>query len=174
MPTTWSPAIFQRIMDTTLQGIDNVICCIDDILVSGATKKELLQTLSKVFERLDSAGFKLNQKKCKFEKSSVTYLGYTIDGEGLHVLFIMFYSRFLKDHATVLAPLNNLLRKDVKWKWKPIQEKIFQDAKKLLLDSPTLVHYNDCTVSPHWWKLPSNCFCLLHTDSCSKELFTTW
>ena len=161
------PAIFQRIMDTTLKGIDKCVCYIDDILVSGATEEEHLQTLSTVFERLNSAGFKLNQQKCKFKRSSVTYLGYTIDGEGLHPTeeklrairdaprpkdvtalksflgLIMFYSRFLQNHATVLAPLNNLLRKDVKWKWTQAEEKAFQKAKKLLLNSRTLVPYDD-------------------------------
>ena len=39
------PAIFQRIMDTTLKGIDKCVCYIDDILVSGSTEEEHLQTL---------------------------------------------------------------------------------------------------------------------------------
>ena len=30
---------------------------------------------------------------------------------------IMFYSKFLENHSTVLAPLNKLLCKDVPWNW---------------------------------------------------------
>ena len=55
----------------------------------------------------------------------------------------MFYSRFLQNHSTVLAPLNNLLRKNVKWRWTKEEDDAFVKAKKLLLDSKTLVHYDE-------------------------------
>ena len=35
-----APAIFQKFMDSTLQGIPNVTCYIDDILVTGSTHAE--------------------------------------------------------------------------------------------------------------------------------------
>ena len=56
---------------------------------------------------------------------------------------LMFYSRFLPNHSTILAPLNRLLKKDVKWAWTKTEEQAFFNAKKLLLESQTLVHYND-------------------------------
>jgi len=43
-----APAIFQHAMDTLLQGIPNVICYIDDLLVTGHTDEEHLQNLEKV------------------------------------------------------------------------------------------------------------------------------
>ena len=55
----------------------------------------------------------------------------------------MFYSRFLQNHSTVLYPLNKLLRKGVSWKWTSVEDKAFDNAKKLLLDSPTMVHFDD-------------------------------
>ena len=161
------PAIFQRIMDSTLAGIPNVVCYIDDILVAGVDSNSHINNLSQVFDRLSSAGFQLKKSKCEFEKSSVQYLGHIIDGEGLHPTedklkavrdapsptnvtslksflgLIMFYSRFLKNHSTVLAPLNNLLKKNVHWKWTRTEEEAFVNAKKLLVDSKTLVHYDD-------------------------------
>ena len=161
------PAVFQRVMDSTLAGIPKVTLYIDDILVAGVDEVDHLNTLSKVFERLSSAGFKLNKPKCQFNKSSVTYLGHFIDAQGLHPTneklkavrdaprpkdvaslkpflgLIMFYSRFLQNHSTVLAPLNNLLRKNVKWRWTKEEDDAFVKAKKLLLDSKTLVHYDE-------------------------------
>jgi len=71
-------------MDSTLAGIPNVVCYIDDILVAGVDSDSHLNNLSKVFDRLSSAGFQLKRSKCDFEKSSVQYLGHIIDGEGLH------------------------------------------------------------------------------------------
>lgn len=35
----FAPALFQKTMDTVLQGMDHVICYIDDIMVSGKTEE---------------------------------------------------------------------------------------------------------------------------------------
>ena len=161
------PAVFQKVIDTVLAGIPKVICYLDDILVAGVDEADHLHTLDLVFDRLLTAGFRLNQAKCKFQKSSVTYLAHVIDAEGLHPTddklsaitdapppkdvtalksflgLLMFYSRFLPHHSSKLAPLNTLLKKDVVWKWTVEEEKAFQAAKELLLGSQTLVHYDD-------------------------------
>ena len=36
---------------------------------------------------------------------------------------IMFYSRFMPHHSTVLAPLNSLLKKNVPWRWTKTEDK---------------------------------------------------
>ena len=56
---------------------------------------------------------------------------------------MMFYSRFMPHHSTVLAPLNNLLKKNVPWKWTKSEDAAFTAAKNILLNSRTLVHYNE-------------------------------
>ena len=56
---------------------------------------------------------------------------------------IMFYNKFLTNHSTVLSALNKLLCKDQQWCWTNVHDKAFQNAKKLLIDSSTLVHYDD-------------------------------
>ena len=123
--------------------------------------------LKLVFDRLSDAGFKLNRNKCTFQQKSVNYLGHMIDSVGLHPTqdkisavkcapaptnvtqlksflgLIMFYSRFLKNHSTILAPLNKLLQKNVVFVWTKVENDAFIQAKKLLIDSHTLVHYND-------------------------------
>ena len=160
------PAIFQRIMDTVLSGIQKVICRLDDILCGGIDDQDNLKTLSCVLERLQNAGFKLNKGKCKFLQSSLTYLGHVIDAEGLHPTddkleairdapapknvtalkaylgLLMFYSRFLPNHAIILAPLNNLLKANVKWQWTQKENDAFEASKRLLCESQTLVHYD--------------------------------
>lgn len=55
--------MFQRVMANTLACMSKTICDIDDILVAGTDEQDHLGTLSKVIERLSTAGFKLNQKK---------------------------------------------------------------------------------------------------------------
>ena len=48
-----APAIFQRSMDSILQGLPQVLCYIDDILVTGKNDKEHLQNLAQVLTRLE-------------------------------------------------------------------------------------------------------------------------
>ena len=81
-----APAIFQKVMDTILQGIPQVICYIDDILVTGADDhdEEHLRNLAEVLQRLQHHGVRMKRAKCEFMKTSVEYLGHRIDAEGLH------------------------------------------------------------------------------------------
>ena len=79
-----APAIFQRTMDTILQGIPRTCCYLDDILVTGSTREEHLQNLETVLQRLDQRGVRVKKSKCEFLKDSVEYLGHKIDASGLH------------------------------------------------------------------------------------------
>ena len=79
-----APALFQRAMDSILQGLSGVVCYIDDILVTGANTEEHLANLGKVFFRLREYGLRLNLDKCRFLEESVEYLGYVINKEGIH------------------------------------------------------------------------------------------
>ena len=161
------PAIFQRIMDGLLADIPKAVSRLDDILIAGTDYQDHFNTLSQVLERLLKYGFKLNKAKCKFLQSSVVYLGHLIDSAGLHPTMdklaavrdapppkdavalksflglIMFYSRFMPHHSTVLAPLNSLLKKNVPWRWTKTEDNAFMAAKNLLLNSRTLVHYDE-------------------------------
>ena len=78
-----APSIFQRVMETVLQGIDGVCVYIDDILVTGATDDQHLDHLAEVLKRLQEAGLKLKKDKCAYLLPEVEYLGHTISAEGL-------------------------------------------------------------------------------------------
>ena len=79
-----APAVFQKAMDEILQGLPNVICYLDDILVTGASDQEHLKNLEEVLARLKKNGLRLKKSKCSFMQSSVTYLGHQIDASGIH------------------------------------------------------------------------------------------
>ena len=153
-------------------------------------------------ERLLTAGFRLNKAKCKFLQKCVTYLGHKIDGEGLHPTddklaairdaprpkdvtalksflgLIMFYSRFMPHHSTILPPLHNLLKKDTPWKWSKVEEDAFVAAKDLILNSQTLVHcdhtlslYLSCDASSYGAGAISTCgLCFMYPDCSSEKL----
>ena len=50
-----APGIFQRVIESVLQGISGVMVYIDDILVTGATQEEHLRALDAVLTRLENA-----------------------------------------------------------------------------------------------------------------------
>ena len=81
-----APGIFQRVMETLLQGIPGVVVYLDDILVTGTTREKHLQALREVLSRIEKAGLLLKKMKCQFMAPAVTYLGHRIDAEGLHPL----------------------------------------------------------------------------------------
>ena len=60
-------------MERVLQGIPNVIVYLDDILVTGKTESEHLNTLSQVLARLEKAGLRAHKSKCKFMAKSVVF-----------------------------------------------------------------------------------------------------
>ncbi|XP_066392296.1 uncharacterized protein [Miscanthus floridulus] len=49
-----------------------------------------------------------------------------------------FYRRFVKDFSTIAAPLNNLTKKDVPFKWGDEQDQAFNELKTKLCEAPLL------------------------------------
>ena len=52
-------SVFQATMDNILAGIENVMCFVDDILVTGNTEQDHLKTLEQVLQRLDQYNVRL-------------------------------------------------------------------------------------------------------------------
>ena len=152
-------------MESLLQGIPYVVVYLDDILVTGPTQEDHLRNLQKVLQRLQQAGLQLQQGKCKFMEKSVQYLGHVIDAEGLHSIedkveavqqapapenvselksylgLLSYYSKFLPQLASTLAPLYALLHSGTPWKWTKVEDAAFQVSKTALLSSKVLVHF---------------------------------
>lgn len=150
-----------------MRGIKGVSTYIDDILISGATIEEHLQTLDIILQKLETVGLKLNKSKCFFLHPRVEYLGHIIDKDGLHPTMekvlaireapnsrnvsklrsffgiINYYNRFLQNLSTKLAPLYRLLQKYTPWTWGSNEDKAFEAAKRALQDNSLLVHYDE-------------------------------
>ena len=58
-----APGIFQKAMETLLQGIPHVSVYIDDILVTGETEDDHLKTLEIGLELLKTAGLRSKDRK---------------------------------------------------------------------------------------------------------------
>ena len=77
--TSLAPGIFQRIMESLLQGIPQVVVRMDGILVTDKTRHDHLKHLKEVLVRLDKAGSHLKLKKCVFLQGEVVCLGHRIN-----------------------------------------------------------------------------------------------
>ena len=161
-----APAVFQRAMDTVLQGIPFVICYLDDILVTGRLDEEHRKNLEEVLSRLQRHGIRLKKEKCRFFSKSVEYLGHVINAEGVHTSptkvkaiieappprnlqelrsflgLINYYAKFIPNLSSSLHPLHALLKVGQSWKWTGDCEKAFQLAKLSLIAAPVLAHYD--------------------------------
>ena len=158
--------IFQRIIESILQGIPNVSLYLDDILITGKSDEEHLRNLEEVLSRLEKAGIRLKRSKCAFMLQSVEYLGHSISEKGLQPTgkkvkaiqsapaptdltqlksflgLINYYCKFMPNIADTLSPLYRLLQKRVQWKWGKEQQKAFETAKSQLTTDRILAHYD--------------------------------
>ena len=151
-------------METVLQGLPGVFVYLDDILITGASEKELLEHLKLVLQRLEDVGLWLKRSKCQFMVSHVEYLGHRIDQGGLHPTagkveviqkapaptnktqlkaflgLINYYCKFLPHLSFRLSLLYLLFRKNSRWCWTKAQENAFQAVKSGLSSDLLLVH----------------------------------
>ena len=56
---------------------------LDDILVFSKTLKDHMNTLEKIFQRLEENGLALSLKKCRFGEQKIELVGYNISREGI-------------------------------------------------------------------------------------------
>ncbi len=126
------------------------------------------ETIELVLNKLSTCGLRAKKEKCVFMASSVTPYRCLIDATGLHPLpgkvkaiqkaptpknvselkaylgLLTYYSRFLPNLSTQLAPLYKLLSSKVNWEWTNKQERAFNQSKELLVSSQLLIHiYRD-------------------------------
>ena len=130
-------AVFQRCMETCLEGLTGEIAAIylDDILVYGASFEDHLENVRKILRRLQQHGIKLKPSKCHLFQREVRYLGRVVSAEGhkidpadtsavqalkektpgtvgeLRKLlgFLGYYRRYIQDFSRVAKPLYDLV-----------------------------------------------------------------
>uniref|UniRef100_A0A151UIJ1 Retrovirus-related Pol polyprotein from transposon 17.6 n=1 Tax=Cajanus cajan TaxID=3821 RepID=A0A151UIJ1_CAJCA len=135
---TNAPATFQSLMNEVFQGILRkfVLVFFDDILVYSSSWSSHLQHLEVVLKLLQQHKLFARMSKFSFGLQQVEYLGHTVSGEGVAMEkdkiqavlnwpvplnlkqlrgflgLTRYYRRFIKGYASIVGPLNNLLKKD--------------------------------------------------------------
>ncbi|XP_049306293.1 retrovirus-related Pol polyprotein from transposon 17.6 isoform X1 [Bactrocera dorsalis] len=161
-----APATFERLMEHVLKGLNWKTCLVylDDIIIMGKSFDDHLKNLEEVFQRIASAGLRLNPKKCSLWKKQVTYLGHKVSTEGIHTEegkikavkdwpqptnihelrsflgLCTYYRRFVPGFANVARSLHDLTKKNRPFVWQLEQEKAFEQLKELLCTSPMLAY----------------------------------
>ena len=163
-----APATFQRAMDNILRKIKEkfVLVYLDDIIIFSKSYDEHLQHLQQVFDLLKEAQLKINPEKCHFCTNKIQFLGHVISGQGIQpdpakiekiinlnapfnvkqlrtVLGLFsYYRRFVKNYSKLVAPLNDLLKKDVPYNWTKQHQEIFEILKEKLTTA-LILSYSD-------------------------------
>ncbi len=70
-------------MSLILQGLEGVVCQMDDVLVFGRDQVENDTRLTAALQRIEAAGAILNAEKCEFGKQRLKFLGHINNGNGI-------------------------------------------------------------------------------------------
>ncbi len=129
---------------------------LDDLILVSQNVDSHLDKLAFVFQKYAEAGLKLNLSKCSFLKSSIAFLGHTVDKTGIHtndakiqavqkfpvpssvenVRFFLglagYYRSFIKNFASIASPLTQPLKKNLACHWHDVHQHSFDALKDTL------------------------------------------
>ncbi len=148
---------FQRMMDVIMQGLQHTFVYLDDCLVASRNMEDHILHLGQVMTRLQTAGLRINFKKCVFAVGNLQFLGHSVSASGMSPVsdnvaavrnfpppsdikqlqrflgMINFYRRFMPQAARVLKPLTDALAGCPKTlTWTPDLQTAFVAAKVAL------------------------------------------
>ena len=160
--------MFQRFMDQVLCGFHFCYVYIDDVLIASQTTEEHRNHLCLVLQRFNEYGIIINPTKCMLGVQKLHFLGHHVTQQGITPLpeqvqtirdfpqprtlrklreflgLVNFYHRFIPQCATILTPLNSLLKytstNSRTLQWTPAATTAFQEIKDTLANATLLVH----------------------------------
>ncbi|KAL5739350.1 hypothetical protein ACOSQ2_028530 [Xanthoceras sorbifolium] len=139
-----------------------VVVYFDDILIYSKNLDEHVEHLKLVLGVLRTEKLFANFKKCTFCTDRLVFLGFVVSAKGIGVDeekvkaikewpkpttvgqvrsfhgLASFYRRFVKDFSSLAAPLTEVIKKNVGFKWGNEQEKAFNLIKEKLTNAPLL------------------------------------
>ena len=159
-----SSAQFCRCMNKLMSCLpfDELIFFLDDLLLASNTVSEHLDRLEVVLQRLLAANMKLSPGKSNFLQKKCTFVGVSIDKEGLSITeerqktlmdlkpptnrkslmsllgFFGFNRKWKPHYSDLTTPMYRLLKKDVPFKWTTECDKNLQRLKNAVKNSVTL------------------------------------
>lgn len=163
-----APASFQKLMNALFAGLKGIHLqvFIDDVCVATTTRNEHLYLLEKVFILLCDANLKLKASKCTFGASHVIFLGHELSADGIRqdpkkletidkmptpvdvkslrraLGLFNYYRKFVPEFAELSAPLNQLTKKNIPFRWGSSEDQAFNNLKSELNKNALLCNFN--------------------------------
>ena len=158
-----APELFQKRMSKLLEGMEGVVCLIDDVLIF---EEEHDVRLRAVLDRMAKAGTTLNLEKCMFQQSELKFLGHVLNQDGVSpdpektraialmpppegvpglrrfLGMVNHLGKFSPRLSELTKPLRDLLSTKNSWSWGPAQEKAFRQVKEELSRPTVLTLYS--------------------------------
>ena len=160
------PEYFQKSLSRILEGLEGVVCLMDDIVIFAEKQDEHDVRLRAALKRLQEAGITLNRDKCVFSKDKIKFLGQVVGTGGIEVDpdkissikemqpprniselrrflgMVNQLGKFIPHLTDKTEPLRHLLGKDAQWIWGSAQNESFTYIKETLTTSPVLAIYD--------------------------------
>ena len=159
-----SMAALEKAMAVTLEGLlgECVIMHADDLCIFSKTKEQHLIDIQRVFERLDKAGFTLDESKIRWMATEVDWLGFKVTQEGITVAsnkaeeikkmkfphnvkevrsvlgLFSFYRAMIPHFAQIAKPLTRMLRKGARFAENRETHKAFERLRNSICSAPIL------------------------------------
>jgi hypothetical protein len=151
-------------MDIAFKGLisQSVVVYLDDVTFYSKERGDHPKHFKQMFERCRKYKIFLNPKKNVFAISKGILLGHIVSKEGIledsertksilqisplhnkssiQYFFdrINFVRRFIPDLTEIVKPLQNMIKKDIQFKWKPLEKEAFESIKISIADAPSL------------------------------------
>lgn len=166
-----APAIFNANMRKLMhscngKGPIRAAQMVDDVCLSGANPKEHFENVAEFLYRLYACGLKANLSKCTLYEDEVRFLGKVVDSRGVRLDtrttdailqmpapidkaqlrsflgHISYVSKHIPDLRSARAPLDYLIKPDIKFVWNVDHETAFQKCKTLAGNPALLTHFD--------------------------------
>jgi hypothetical protein len=139
---------------------------LDDVTVFSKNKNYHLSLLKAVLERCHKFGISLNPKKSVFAVEQGKFLGFIVSKYGMIIYpkrtqaianlpppssknsmqsflgKINFVRRFVPSFFEMVRPLQNLIKKDVLYKWGSQENQDFNSIRKSITEAPSLMSHD--------------------------------
>ncbi|CAB0029827.1 unnamed protein product [Trichogramma brassicae] len=158
------PSIFSRAMSLALAGLQGteLEIYLDDVMVHGETIEEHNVRFKRMLDRFKAANMSIEPMKCQMLKRDAHVLGYVVGHGEIRMddtkIAVMrdfpvptdkkklkqflgltgYYRKFIKNYASIVRPLQQLLKKTVKYEWGESQNHAFADIKQRMCEYPVL------------------------------------
>ena len=162
------PTTYQSLMETVLGQLHwyIAVCYIDDLIIFAKSYEEAKERLQLILVKLKGVGLKLRASKCRLFQNTVEFLGYVISEGGIktcsHIVegvknfpepktvkqvqkflgLSNYYRSFIQGHSSILAPVIELTRKGVPFKWTKECQVAMDTIKAKLISAPVRCYFD--------------------------------